>query len=187
MRYLIAIVLPPVAVLCTGRPLSAVLNVLLSACLWFPGVIHAIMCINADEAERRHAELLSATTGKAIKPHASGEQRLAAVFLALVAVALCLAVVFGLAKQFIPGLDIRTPAEISAEIDRATGTPPTAVPQAAAVQPVNHEGLKGMTMADVELLHGPAASKDKISGWAEWPAFKARFENGRVIETGPQP
>ena len=55
MRYLLAILLPPVAVLSTWRPISAVLNCVLCLLFWVPGVLHAILCVadyNADERAR---------------------------------------------------------------------------------------------------------------------------------------
>lgn len=53
MLYLFAIILPPLAVLLCGRPISAVLNVGLCLLIWFPGVIHAIMIVNEYKADRR--------------------------------------------------------------------------------------------------------------------------------------
>ena len=53
MLYLLAILLPPVAVLLTGRPIQALLNVLLTLALWFPGVLHAILVVNEHKANQR--------------------------------------------------------------------------------------------------------------------------------------
>jgi uncharacterized membrane protein YqaE (UPF0057 family) len=53
MLYLLAIVLPPVAVLMTGRPGQAALNVVLTLLLWVPGVIHAILVVNEHKANQR--------------------------------------------------------------------------------------------------------------------------------------
>jgi len=39
--FLLAIVLPPVAVLLCGKPIQAVLNLFLTMCLWIPDVVHA--------------------------------------------------------------------------------------------------------------------------------------------------
>lgn len=57
MLYLLAIVLPPVAVLCTGRPFSALLNVGLTLLLWVPGIIHALMVVNEHKANQRSERL----------------------------------------------------------------------------------------------------------------------------------
>ncbi len=53
MLYLLAIVLPPLAVLLTGRPLQAGLNLLLTLLLWIPGVVHAILVVNEHKANQR--------------------------------------------------------------------------------------------------------------------------------------
>ena len=53
MRYLLAIVLPPVAVLLCGKPIQAILNLLLTLCFWIPGVVHALFVVNNDLADRR--------------------------------------------------------------------------------------------------------------------------------------
>jgi len=53
MLYLLAILLPPVAVLLTGRPFQALLNVLLTLALWLPGVLHAILVVNEHKANQR--------------------------------------------------------------------------------------------------------------------------------------
>ena len=52
LRYFFCIVLPPVAVLMTGRMGSFFLSLLLSL-LYVPGVIHAILVVNDYEAEQR--------------------------------------------------------------------------------------------------------------------------------------
>ena len=59
--YVIAILLPPLAVLIKGKPVQALVNLVLTAFFWVPGVIHAILVINKADADRRHAELLAAT------------------------------------------------------------------------------------------------------------------------------
>ena len=58
--YLIAILLPPVAVLLKGKPVQAVLNLLLTLCFWVPGMIHAILVVNDANAERRNRKLIKA-------------------------------------------------------------------------------------------------------------------------------
>ncbi len=60
MDYLLAIILPPVAVLIKGKPGQALLNLLLTLCLWIPGVIHAILVVNNANAEKRNKELMRA-------------------------------------------------------------------------------------------------------------------------------
>lgn len=42
--------------------------------------------------------------------------------------------------------------------------------------------MRGKTMAEIEGVHGPARSRDPITGWAEWAKFKARFRDGKVFD-----
>jgi uncharacterized membrane protein YqaE (UPF0057 family) len=42
MRYFLAIILPPVAVLLCGKPVQFILNIILTLLFWIPGVIHAL-------------------------------------------------------------------------------------------------------------------------------------------------
>ena len=60
MLYLFALLLPPLAVLLCGKPFQAILNIILCLLLWIPGVIHALLVVNAHHADRRHREMLSA-------------------------------------------------------------------------------------------------------------------------------
>jgi len=53
MLYLLAIIFPPLAVLLTGRPIQALLNLVLTLCFWIPGVIHAILVVNEHKANQR--------------------------------------------------------------------------------------------------------------------------------------
>ena len=53
MLYLLAIILPTVAVLLIGRPLTALLNVFLTCLFWVPGIIHAFMVVNEYKADKR--------------------------------------------------------------------------------------------------------------------------------------
>jgi len=53
MLYLLAIVLPPVAVLFIGRPFQAFLNLILTLLLWLPGAIHAVLLVNEYKADKR--------------------------------------------------------------------------------------------------------------------------------------
>ncbi len=60
MRYLLAIILPPVAVLLCGKPLQALLNLLLTLFFWIPGVIHALFVVNSHLADRRTEKVIEA-------------------------------------------------------------------------------------------------------------------------------
>ena len=57
MLYVLAILLPPIAVLCVGRPFAALLNFLLTLCLWVPGIIHAFVVVNEHKARERDERL----------------------------------------------------------------------------------------------------------------------------------
>ena len=60
MLYLLAILLPPVAVLLCGKPIQAMLNLLLTLLLWVPGVIHALFIVNEHKANQRNKQLIKA-------------------------------------------------------------------------------------------------------------------------------
>ena len=60
MRYLFAIVLPPVAVLLCGKPFQAVLNLMLTLCFWIPGVVHALFVVNSHLADERAEKMIAA-------------------------------------------------------------------------------------------------------------------------------
>lgn len=60
MRYLLAILLPPIAVLTIGRPMQALLNTLLTLCFWLPGAIHACFLVQSYQADRRTDRIVQA-------------------------------------------------------------------------------------------------------------------------------
>jgi uncharacterized membrane protein YqaE (UPF0057 family) len=53
MLYLLAFLLPPLAVLLAGKPLQALLSLVLTLFGWIPGVIHALFVVNAHYADQR--------------------------------------------------------------------------------------------------------------------------------------
>lgn len=53
MMYLLAILLPPVAVLMVGRPIQALINLGLCILFYIPGAIHAILVVNEHKADKR--------------------------------------------------------------------------------------------------------------------------------------
>ena len=57
MRYLLAIILPPVAVLLCGKPVQFVLNIILTCLFWVPGMIHALFVVHSHLADERTARL----------------------------------------------------------------------------------------------------------------------------------
>tara|TARA_B100000614_G_scaffold209715_1_gene192648 strand:+ start:133 stop:336 length:204 start_codon:yes stop_codon:yes gene_type:complete len=60
MLYLLAIVLPPVAVLLCGKPVQAVLNVLLTICGIIPGIVHALFVVSNSKADQRTNRMIAA-------------------------------------------------------------------------------------------------------------------------------
>lgn len=58
MLYLLAILLPPLAVLLCGKPVQALLNCVLTLFLWIPGAIHAIMVVSSHHADKRNQRLV---------------------------------------------------------------------------------------------------------------------------------
>jgi len=55
LRYFFCIVLPPVAVLLTGRLGSFLLSLLLTLLGWIPGIIHAGLVVNDFHEDKRAA------------------------------------------------------------------------------------------------------------------------------------
>ena len=60
MRYLIAILLPPLAVLLCGRPFQALVNVVLTIFFWIPGMIHALLVVSGYYEDRRTDRVIRA-------------------------------------------------------------------------------------------------------------------------------
>jgi len=58
--YLVAVLLPPVAVLLCGKPFQALLNVILTLLLWIPGMIHAILVVHNHYADKRTSRIVKA-------------------------------------------------------------------------------------------------------------------------------
>jgi uncharacterized membrane protein YqaE (UPF0057 family) len=60
MRYLIAIVLPPLAVLLCGKPVQFLLNIVLTLFFWVPGMIHALLVVHEHLADERAKKIIRA-------------------------------------------------------------------------------------------------------------------------------
>lgn len=54
--YFLAIVLPPLAVFLSGKPITAILTLFLTCLGWIPGVIHACMVVGESKRQRREAK-----------------------------------------------------------------------------------------------------------------------------------
>jgi uncharacterized membrane protein YqaE (UPF0057 family) len=68
MLYLVAILLPPLAVLLAGKPVQALLNILLTLFFWIPGMLHALFVVHGHYADQRTAAMIRAMEGKPAKP-----------------------------------------------------------------------------------------------------------------------
>jgi uncharacterized membrane protein YqaE (UPF0057 family) len=64
MLYLLAVVLPPLAVLLCGKPFQALLNIPLTLLAWVPGMIHAVFVVHNHYADKR-AERMIRAVGRA--------------------------------------------------------------------------------------------------------------------------
>jgi uncharacterized membrane protein YqaE (UPF0057 family) len=73
--YLLAIVFPPLAVLLCGKPAQALLNCLLTLCLWIPGIIHACLVVGSHQADRRTGRIVAAQRRYAPPPPPLGYPR----------------------------------------------------------------------------------------------------------------
>jgi uncharacterized membrane protein YqaE (UPF0057 family) len=67
--YLLAILLPPVAVLLCGKPIQALINLVLTLFFWVPGAVHAIMVVYNRDEDRRVARI-----ERAIRESGGGKQ-----------------------------------------------------------------------------------------------------------------
>ena len=62
MRFLLALLLPPLAVLACGKPIQALLNAGLTLCLYFPGAIHALFVVSSHKADIRSRAMVDQIT-----------------------------------------------------------------------------------------------------------------------------
>lgn len=70
MRYFLAIVFPPLAVLLCGKPFSAILNlIILLPTLWIGGIIHAIVVVNSYNLEKSTKRIEKAIVSSARVAH----------------------------------------------------------------------------------------------------------------------
>jgi uncharacterized membrane protein YqaE (UPF0057 family) len=60
MRYFLALLLPPLAVLFCGKPIQFVLNLVLCLLGWIPGIIHALIVVSSHKADKRTDKLVDA-------------------------------------------------------------------------------------------------------------------------------
>ncbi len=74
MKTILALICPPLAVVLTGRPLTAVLTLALTLLFWVPGMIHAMLIVSHDFKEERDGAVLPLR-----KPESNGMALLALV------------------------------------------------------------------------------------------------------------
>ncbi|MGZ3862495.1 MAG: YqaE/Pmp3 family membrane protein [Bacteroidia bacterium] len=60
MRYFLCFILPPLAVLSTGKIGAFILSIILTICFWVPGIIHAILVVSNHHANKRNDKLVKA-------------------------------------------------------------------------------------------------------------------------------
>lgn len=68
MRYLLAILLPPLAVFLCGKPFQGILNIFLTLAFWVPGMIHALFVVHSHLDDKRTDRVI-----KAIKQNRRGD------------------------------------------------------------------------------------------------------------------
>jgi uncharacterized membrane protein YqaE (UPF0057 family) len=61
MLYLVAIILPPLAVFLAGKPFQALINIPLTIFFWIPGMIHAFFVVHNHYADVRTERIIKAT------------------------------------------------------------------------------------------------------------------------------
>ena len=66
MLYLVAVVLPPLAVLLCGKPFQAIISFILQLTLigWVPATIHALFVVNNYYADRRADRMIQEMRGR---------------------------------------------------------------------------------------------------------------------------
>lgn len=60
MLYVLAFLLPPIAVLMCGKPLQCIFNIILCCIFWVPGVIHAFYIVNTHLMEKQTGKIVDA-------------------------------------------------------------------------------------------------------------------------------
>ncbi len=60
MRYILALLLPPLAVLFCGKPIQFLLNILLCLLGWIPGVVHAVLVVHEHLNDKRTEKIIRA-------------------------------------------------------------------------------------------------------------------------------
>jgi uncharacterized membrane protein YqaE (UPF0057 family) len=64
IRYLLAILLPPVAVFLCGKPIQGIINIILTLAFFVPGVVHALFVVHSHLADKRTDKIVKAINKK---------------------------------------------------------------------------------------------------------------------------
>lgn len=64
MRYLLAILLPPVAVFICGKPIQGIINIILTLLFYVPGAIHAVLVVHSYLSDKRTEKVIDAINRK---------------------------------------------------------------------------------------------------------------------------
>ncbi|MFT5014601.1 MAG: uncharacterized membrane protein YqaE (UPF0057 family) [Patiriisocius sp.] len=64
MRYLLAILLPPIAVFFCGKPIQGIINIFLTLAFYVPGAIHAVLVVHTHHEDARTDKIVNAMKGK---------------------------------------------------------------------------------------------------------------------------
>ena len=64
MLYLLAILLPPVAVFICGKPIQGIINIILTLAFYIPGAVHAVLVVHSHLADKRTKEIVQAIKGE---------------------------------------------------------------------------------------------------------------------------
>lgn len=202
MIYILAIFLPPIALLLKGRVGAAILNFFLCLLFWIPGVVHAIIVIAQGEGERRHKEMMYTIQATAIAaqggtpppPPTPPDHLPGWLVTALIVSALFMFV--GTYRHYTqppssamsapmlpagpPTLTVPPSLALPGPVDPPAPAPTPAVTAAPATPEL--PAIRAWSYAEVVKAHGEPEAKDRATGWATWPTFKARFASGQVEE-----
>jgi uncharacterized membrane protein YqaE (UPF0057 family) len=66
MRYILAFLFPPIAVLLCGKPIQFLFSIILTIFLYIPGVIHALFVVSNYFAEKRTDKIVRAIDRQSI-------------------------------------------------------------------------------------------------------------------------
>lgn len=203
MLYVVAFFIPPLACLMAGRFLESLFNVFvwilawvavlflppIGFVFWLVAFLHAGFLVSDKAKKERREELnmILAAQGQPLLPPPARTGAVPAWFsIGAICTVVILIVGGGIASQ-------RLVAERAAQASAPAATTTLTVPPSLALPdpepkveavPATPElpAITSLTYAEVVSRHGDPEAKDSTTGWAIWPAFKARFAGGKVEE-----